>query len=62
LSLDVQPTELMEEEPNLEPTMLDSEQAADEESSGEPTDSTAHRAEPVPALERLSSSIAPSRC
>ena len=55
MSLDVQPSQSMEEEPNLEPTMLDSEQAADEESSGEPTDSTAHRAEPVSALERLTS-------
>jgi uncharacterized protein len=55
MSLDVQPTQHMEEEPNFEPTMLDSEQAADEESSGEPTDSTAHRVEPVSALERLTS-------
>lgn len=55
MSLDVQSTQRVEEEPNLEPTMLDSEQAADEESSGEPTDSTAHRAEPVSALERLTS-------
>ena len=31
MSLDVQPSQSMEEEPNLEPTMLDSEQAADEE-------------------------------
>lgn len=55
MSLDVQSTQRMEEEPNLEPTMLDSEQAADEESSGEPTDSTAYRAAPVSALERLTS-------
>ena len=55
MSLDVQPSQSMEEEPNLEPTMLDSEQAADEEISGEPTDSAAHRAEPVSALERLTS-------
>jgi len=55
MSLDVQPSEPMEVEANLEPTMLDSEQAADEESSGERTESTAHRAEPVSALERLTS-------
>ena len=55
MSLDMQPGQFMEEEPNLEPTMLDTEQAADEEGSGESTESTAHRAEPVSALERLTS-------
>jgi uncharacterized protein len=55
MSLDVQPSQSKEEEPDLEPTMLDSEQAADEESSGEPTEPAAHRAEPVSALERLTS-------
>ena len=55
MSLDVQPNQSMEEERNLEPTMLDSEQAADEGSPGEPTEPAAHRAEPVSALERLTS-------
>ncbi len=55
MSLDVQPSQSKEEEPTLEPTMLDSEQAVDEESSSEPTEPAAHRAEPVSALERLTS-------
>ncbi len=55
MSLDVQPSQASEEEPNLEPTMLDSEPVADQGSTGEPMQSAAHRAEPVSAHERLTS-------
>ena len=55
MSLDVKPGHTTEEEPTLEPTMLDKEQVADEGIIDRTNGSTTVRAEPVSALERLTS-------